>query len=157
MNRLFIYLGRLAVILVGFACATFGASAFLHLLILGDMQLTGDELALAGGGLLVSVPFAALFVGYFALIPAAIAIAVAEVMGLRSWLYFALAGGAAGLAVVYLARLHTAGDTAYTLAELLSALAGTGMVGGLCYWAVAGRRSGFALDRAVNGRTLSGS
>ena len=155
MRRLFVYLGRLAAILAGFACGALGASAFLHLLFFGGTAWTSDELAFAAGGMLVSVPVVALFAGYFAMVPAMIAIGVAEVLGLRTWLYFALTGGAAGLIVDGLSRLGAEAPSGDAGAAM--AFGAAGIVGGLCYWAVAGRRSGNALDRAVSGRTPSGS
>lgn len=157
MSRLFIYLGRLSVILAGFACAALGASAFLHLLILGGIRLAGEDLVFAAGGFLFSVPFVALFAGYFAMVPAVVAIALAEVLGLRSWLYFALAGGAAGLVVAWLAGLDAAGEGLPGPASTAAVLCASGIVGGLCYWAVAGRGSGLALDRAIGAPTPPGS
>lgn len=142
MNRLLVYLGRLTLILAGFIFASLGASAFLHALILGAMPLTGEEFAFAAGGLLVSVPFVALFVGNLAFLPAMILILVAEFLGRRDWLYFALAGGGAGLVVSYFYRFHAADASTLDPTTTALALCATGMVGGLCYWLVAGRSSG---------------
>ena len=145
MSRLFAYLARLIVILIGFFCASLGASAFLHLLVLGGMSWTGEEIAFVAGGFLFSVPFVALFVGYFAFLPAMIVILLAEFLQRSDWLFFALAGGAAGLAVAYFDRFQLRGDAAPQEATIAMALGATGIVGGICYWLVAGRSSGASL------------
>lgn len=157
MSRLLAYLRRFAVILAGFFCASLGASGFLHVLALGGMPWTNQEMALAARGFAFSVPFVALFVGYFVLIPAMIVILAAEFLGRRDWLYFALAGGVAGLAVAYFHRIRPMEDGPFDPVTTAVALAATGMVGGICYWLVAGRSSGLTLDRVVNARERSGS
>ncbi len=47
----------------------------------------------ATGSFIFSIPFVALFVAYFAFIPAVPAIVIAEILGKRDWLFYALAGG----------------------------------------------------------------
>ena len=150
MNRLLVYLGRLTLILFGFIFAALGASAFLHVLILGALPFTGEELAFAAGGLIVSVPFLALIVGNIGFLPAMIAILIAEFIGRCDWLYFALAGGACGLAASWLTSFHTEFDHSLDPTTATLALGATGMVGGLCYWLVAGRSSGAWIEGAID-------
>ena len=47
----------------------------------------------ATGSFVFSIPFVALFVAYFAFIPAVVAIVLGEILGKRDWLFYALAGG----------------------------------------------------------------
>ena len=142
MNRLAVYFGRLVVILAGFLAASLGASAFLHLLILGGLSWTPEEAVFVAGSFLFSVPFVALFVGYFMLLPAMVAIVIAEMLGRRDWLYFALAGAASGLAVVYFHGFHSRADGPFDPVAMSLVFAAAGAVGGICYWLVAGRGSG---------------
>jgi hypothetical protein len=87
MGRIFAYLLRFAVILVGFVAAVLAASAFIHLLFLGSAGfLEEDVRPVAGAAMLFSVPFVALFVAYFVFVPSVIAIGVAELLGRRDWL-----------------------------------------------------------------------
>ena len=145
MNRLFACLGRFAVIVFGFFCASLAASAFLHRLVSGVVGLTGEEVtALMSGPALVSVPLVALFVGYFAFVPALPFMAAAEVLGRRDWLFHALCGGGVSLVIV---GLHfVVDDGGRPVGPFLASLfVGTGLVGGIAYWAVAGRNAGLLL------------
>lgn len=152
MSRVLLYLIRFAVILVGYAIASLAASAFIHLLFLGSAGFRPAEAyALVTGSLLFSVPFTALFVGYFAFLPAVVMILAGEVLGQRNWLFYALAGAAVGLAVVALfwqSSLVVDGagpvshDPEFSASRLVAAMIGSGIVGGLAYWLCAGRSAG---------------
>ncbi|TIR41914.1 MAG: hypothetical protein E5X64_07225, partial [Mesorhizobium sp.] len=77
MTRLVAYLIRFAVILIGYVVAALAASAFLNIMFLASLGLMTDETQPAAqASLWFSVPFVALFVAYFAFMPAAIAILV---------------------------------------------------------------------------------
>ncbi len=145
MSRLVAIFGQLLLILAGYAAACVAASLFLVALVLSPLGWTAEELPYAlTGSLLVVVPFVALFVAYFAFVPASVAVLVLEATSLRDWLWNALAGGGVG-AAVYIAIWSVpadrtelpVGDTA-----LMLAFAATGIVGGLAYWLVAGRAAG---------------
>ena len=151
MNRCFLSLARLAVILAGYGVAALAASAFLHLLVLGAAGLQPDEAPpVFVRSLVFSVPFVALFVSYFAFVPAGIAILASEVLGLRSWLFHALAGAAVGLAVAVLFGQApmvvemggTVVEPTFGTPRFVASLVGCGIVGGLFYWLCAGRSAG---------------
>ena len=134
------------------------ASAFLHLLVLGRLGFDGDQLpGVIAGSLVFSIPFIALFVAYFALLPAVVVLGITEILGRRDWLTYALGGGAVGIAVA--AVFWQAGrvpgtpdpadfgfqqqiDPALASPAFLGLLVGGGVVGGLAYWLVAGRLAG---------------
>jgi hypothetical protein len=147
-----LYIGRFAIILIGYAVAMLAASAFLHLLCLGAAGFQPDESsAYIVGPLLFSVPLTALFVGYFAFLPFVVAILVGEVMGQRNWLFYALAGAAVGLVVVALfwqspmgwdASGHASAQMTLDTSRFVGAMIGSGIVGGLAYWLCAGRSAG---------------
>lgn len=143
MNRVVAYLLRCAVILCGYIAASLAASAFLHLMFLAWAGFEPrDAQALAAGPFVFSIPFVALFVAYFAFLPAAVMIVISEVLARRDWLFHALGGGI--VAAVFLAFLHQEADPDFEVTNAATALAvlGGGIVGGFFYWLCAGRWAG---------------
>lgn len=166
MSRILEILLRFVIIIAGFVCASLTASAMMHLLFLGSQAWTPEEVAyVTAGSLIFSIPFVALFVAYFACIPGLVAVLVGEIFDLRSWLYYALAGGGVGLFVAWLFNA-SASDTFNSVSDQLSEgmstseavadprflamMAACGIVGGLGYWLVAGRTAGGWRRRGVN-------
>ncbi|TGQ07708.1 MULTISPECIES: hypothetical protein [unclassified Mesorhizobium] len=143
MRRIIAYLVRFAVILIGYLVGSLAASAFLNALFLGyfGYPLEPGHPTIAPA-LYFSVPFVALFVAYFAFMPAAVVILAAEVLGRRDWLFYALGG--AVVAVVFLGFAHRIGDSDFDVTDnsVRLALIGSGMVGGIFYWLFAGRWAG---------------
>lgn len=84
--------------------------------------------------------FAAILVVTLAFVPAAIVIALTEVFKLRALTLYLVAGPVAALA----AYLGTAGPVPTTREATI--LAAGGVIGGLVYWAIAGRKAGTAFD-----------
>ena len=143
MTRLVGYLIRFAVILFGYAVASLAASAFLNILFLASLGYTPEHAhPTATASLYFSIPFVALFVAYFALMPASVVILLAEILGRRDWLFYALAG--AVVAAVFLGLADHSGDTTFAITETsaIMAVIGGGMVGGIFYWLSAGRWAG---------------
>ena len=164
-GRLLVYIGRFALIIVGYICAALAASAALHLFILPTLGFSRAEAEpVTTAAAVFSVPFVALFVGYFALTPSLVVIAIAEFWSVRGWLYHALGGGAVGLVLAVLFRTSGYTDVIDTGRDiqvippgnsvfdpaLLAVMIGAGMVGGLAYWLVAGSTSGSWKPRAVS-------
>lgn len=143
MNRVVASLLRCAVIVCGYAVATLAASAFLHVVFFGWAGFEPEDApALAAGSFAFSIPFVALFVAYFAFVPAAFVILIAEVLARRDWLFYAIGGGA--VAAIFLAFPHHAADPDFEAANagtMLFAI-GSGIVGGFFYWLSAGRWAG---------------
>ncbi|BCH13915.1 hypothetical protein [Mesorhizobium sp. L-2-11] len=143
MNRLIAYFIRFAVILIGYGVAALAASAFLNITFLASLGLMTDETQPAAqASLWFSVPFVALFVAYFAFMPAAVAILVSEILGRRDWLFYALAG--AVVAAVFLGFARQTSDANFEITDprVAAAVIGCGMVGGIFYWLSAGRSAG---------------
>ena len=131
MTRVVAYLIRFAVILFGYVVAALAASAFLNILFLASLGYIPQHDQPMAASLYVSSPLVALFVAYFALLPACIVILIAEIIGRRDWLFYALAG--AVVAGVYLGMVDHAGDTTFAIRETsaIMAVIGGGMVGGI--------------------------
>lgn len=143
MNRLFAYLIRFAVILIGYGVASLAASAFLKIMFLASLGLMTEQTQPAAqASLWFSIPFVALFVAYFAFMPAAVAILVSEILGRRDWLFYALAG--AVVAAVFLGFAYQTADANFEITDprVAAAVIGCGMVGGIFYWLSAGRSAG---------------
>ena len=143
MSRVLVYLGRFALILAGYAIASLAASAFLHVVTLGSLGFTADEApAVLMGSIVFSIPFVALFVAYFAFLPAIPAILLSEILGKRDWLYHAISGAVVALVIVVIIRAAAEAGNQATDTRFALALIGGGMCGGIAYWLVAGRLAG---------------
>lgn len=157
MSRFLVYLGRLILIAIAYLLAALAASAAMHLFILPTLGFNRDEAGLVFvGAYMFSIPFIALFVAYFALFPALVVIAIAELWSVRGWLFHALGGGAVGLVLAVMFRTSSAVETIQSGRDiqvipsgdsildfnLLAVMIGSGIVGGLAYWLIAGQTSG---------------
>ncbi|MGX5843244.1 hypothetical protein ACWGTI_21210 [Mesorhizobium sp. ArgA1] len=143
MSRLIAYLIRFAVILFGYIVASLAASAFLNVLFLASLGYAPEHAhPTATASLYFSIPFVALFVAYFAFMPAAIVILISEIFRRRDWLFYALAGGI--VAAAFLGFVHQNADINFDVTEprAIAAVIGCGMVGGIFYWLSAGRWAG---------------
>jgi len=143
VSRVLDYLLRCIAILFGYAAASLAASAFLHLIVVAHFGAGMESRpAPTAGPFLFSIPFVALFVAYFAFLPAAVAILISEVLARRDWLFHALAGGI--VAAIVLGFLHEAADPGFEVAGAMPMLTvlGSGIVGGFVYWLCAGRGAG---------------
>jgi len=143
VSRLVAYLIRFAVILIGYVVASLAASAFLNIMVLASLGYAPEHAhPTATASLYFSIPFVALFVAYFAFMPAAIVIIVSEILSRRDWLFYALAG--AVVAAVFLGFVHRTADANFDVTDTSAVLAvvGCGMVGGIFYWLSAGRWAG---------------
>ncbi|TPM91477.1 hypothetical protein [Mesorhizobium sp. B2-1-3A] len=158
MNRLVAYIVRLAMILFGYVVASLAASAFLNILFLASLGYAPQHAqSAATASLYFSIPFVALFVAYFAFMPAAIVILVAEILGRRDWLYYALAG--AVVAAAFLGLVDHAQESIFAVTDTsgIMAVIGGGMVGGIFYWLSAGRWAGSWWKDAPTSPGRSGS
>ncbi|MGE0500988.1 MAG: hypothetical protein AB7I79_04925 [Rhizobiaceae bacterium] len=145
MNRFLAYLMRFLAIILGYAAASLAASAFIHVFYLGSLGFGTEEGPwVVIGSLVFSIPFTALFVAYFAFVPAIVAIFVAEMFSMRGWAFHAIAGGVVGAVVVALFRRASSaeGDVAAGDPRFALLIVGAGVVAGLVYRLVAGGRAG---------------
>ena len=144
MNRVLAYLGRFAVIILGYAAASLAASAFLHLVSLGALGWTAEEAPfVVMGSIVFSIPFIALFVAYFAFIPSIVAILLSEIVAARDWLFYALAGAA--VAIVVTGFFWQAAEPGTVIAadpRTAMTMIGAGLLGGMVYWTICGRMAG---------------
>lgn len=136
------------VVLVAFCVAVGVALAVLFAL--GAIWV-GDELRAAapddpllrhGGAAAFGV---VLFTGFVApaltALPAITAAVIGEVLRLRSWVYYVLAGGASLAAIPLLAGASANGTPALPASEYMTIFATAGFAGGFIYWLLAGARA----------------
>jgi len=74
-------------------------------------------------------------------LPALIAVVAGEVLKLRSWMYYVLAGGAALAAIPILAAPQSAELAEVMASHAMTVFATAGFTGGFVYWLLAGARA----------------
>lgn len=156
MRRFFAYFLRLAVILAGFAAGAAASSLFINILLFSTVDILGENYgSVSRPDFWVSFAFFTLYSAYLAFIPVCILIVYSEFLARRDWLFFALAGGASALFVLVWSWVDPGGHPATANPGFAAAAIAAGMVGGMAYWAVAGRAAGVWLhgdrrDEAAN-------
>ena len=110
----------------------------------------GDELKAAaphdpvlqqGAPVFGMVLFAKTVTPALTVLPALVAVVIGEVLRLRSWMYYVLAGGAALAVVPLLAAPEGADLTEIAVSPYMTIFAAAGFAGGLIYWLLAGARA----------------
>jgi hypothetical protein len=139
-------LGTLFRVLFGFiiACLVAGAAVVAFVITPADIaalppELRWERLGSAGMLSLLAATHAAMFAFPFALV----AIAIAEGLGIRSWIYYVLVGIAialSGFIAHYL--VEVGGEPTIANDYAIRAFLTLGFFGGFVYWMVAGRRAG---------------
>lgn len=136
-------IGRLFAIFFGFLAACFVAGAVVvYALLFPEMDM--QTLEVDSGAVNLILGFGFVLLSGFALLPALIAVLITEAFSIRHILAYAVAGGVAGL-LCYLAFVPF--DTVTMTFEgiirrHLEVMVGSGILGGVVYWMVAGRNAG---------------
>lgn len=131
-------------IVAGYVAASFAGALALIVITMTVMAAESDpELPTIAAGAVFAAMFFALFVGFMALVPGLIAVAIAEAVPIRAWWYFTLAGVVAAGTVILLA-MQDEGPPAETGA--VTTIIAAGAVAGFTYWLTAGRWSGVWRD-----------
>jgi len=132
------FIGRVLIILLGFLAASLVAAFVVTVAMFMEWQ---EILESGAGWFLIAV--LGLILSAQGLLPALLAIAITEVLRLRSSLFYAAAGGAGLVGLYYALGLGETGLGAGVLVSReLEIMAGAGIAGGFVYWAIAGRRAG---------------
>jgi hypothetical protein len=100
-----------------------------------------DPLLVQGAPIFGVVLFAGTVGPALTALPALIAVVVGEVLKVRSWMYYVLAGGAA-LAVIPILAAPQSAELADVLgSHAMTVFAAAGFAGGFVYWLLAGARA----------------
>jgi hypothetical protein len=139
---------RILWVAVAFCLAAFLALAVLFTL--GSIWVGGELRAAAphdpilshGGATVFGVAlFAGTVTPALTAVPALLAVVVGEVLRLRSWIYYVLAGGASLIAVPLLAGGMPDVSASVPASEYMTIFATAGFAGGFTYWLLAGARA----------------
>ena len=147
MDRFIAYLGRLFVILFGLIIAIFVAACVATFFPLIGLDVADGAQEPMMIMLTVFLPFTASLFGKMIFLPAIIVIVIAEAFSFRAWVFYAITGG---FIAVYVSFQGVDIQTEWQTNWLMGDVA-TGMVAGLAYWLVAGRKAGIVLDQ-LSGR-----
>ena len=142
-------LWRTIVVVVAFCAAALVALAVLF--VLGSMWV-GEELRAAapphdpffareGATVFGIVLFTATVTPALTAFPAVLAAIAGEVLRLRSWVYYVLAGGASVVAIPLLAGASAGGTFEGLHGAYMTIFATAGFAGGFTYWLLAGARA----------------
>ena len=149
MDRFALFFMRLVMITVGFILASIAAGVALAFL---TQIITPQEAAeLSGPGrnrwlFVATIAFSSL-TGSIAFFPAMAVILYGEFTRRTDWLYYAVAGGLiAVVAPMFITLIRSSGRP--TDIEFMAMSLAAGMIGGLAYWLVSGRKAGNWLPSA---------
>lgn len=136
---------RLGVILLGYLAACYVAALTLQMILFLTSDDPWSEFYETWPGLFLSAGFIAPFIGLFAGVPAAFAVAIGEQASRRDWFYYTACGLGSGALILGFFTLKAGIDpTGRDGVDLVFAsimLIG-GTAAGITYWAVAGRNAG---------------
>jgi len=134
---------RVFTVIMALLLACLAAAVVLSLgFLMPEWHRAGAEAA-AEQGLGFIIAFSFLMICGIVLFPALIIAAVAEGFAIRSALFYALVGGAAGLFYTYgLGDYLSDGEFASRFGRDTEVFAAAGIAAGFVYWALAGRRAG---------------
>jgi hypothetical protein len=137
-----VLLGRVLWVLVALAFACTMAAVVIAIGLLRPDEFEDVETLVTSPGVMGSIiaVTAVLILGYV-LVPAMLLIAVAEAYRLRSVLFYACAGGAAGLLCYYGSSLGLGAPETF-LDHEGEVIAASGIAAGIVYWVFAGRNAG---------------
>ncbi|MBI3701494.1 MAG: hypothetical protein HY242_13755 [Afipia sp.] len=146
-------IGRLFAIIFGFLLGCFAAGlVVVFALLIPELK----DASLDEDGLNTIFGFGFILISGFALVPALVLVLITEAFFIRHILAYAIVGGLAGL-FCYLAFVPF--DTATMMftgivRRHLEVMVGSGVVGGVVYWMVAGRNAGLWRGRPAPPSTL---
>jgi hypothetical protein len=137
-------IGRLIVILFGFAAACLVAGMIVVVAVLFPEFSELGAGPIDSGALNIIIGFGFIFISGFALLPAMIVVLITEAFYIRGALTYAVGGGVAGLAC-YLGLIPFDPSTLHfdgIVRRHLEIMTGAGIVAGVVYWMIAGRSAG---------------
>lgn len=135
---------RLLLAPLGFTCGVLAGFATLALMAADHVRTVSvmpEGVMLLGYDLSVNAATLAMLFAPLLGAPAIVAVLIAEMFSIRSWVYHAIAGAGAALMPWSLAPSSFDGQ-AFAVTQILAA----GFIGGLTHWLVAGRSSGIVAD-----------
>jgi O-antigen/teichoic acid export membrane protein len=135
------------------ACIVTGAALAMmtQLITPADVRAIGNTATLTG--MMIGVLAVASITAYAAMLPAMFIVLFAEIRSRRDWLFYCLSGGFIAILCLGFVVLNPQQDRGPSL-EFFAITIVAGMLGGIAYWIVAGRRAGGWLPRQIKRRRL---
>lgn len=137
--------GRIFADIVGFLVAILAAAAVIVAAKAGIEPAQAETAGWFWAQFAIYGAMTAALIGAMSFVPFVILVIAAEWLGLRSFIWYAGAGGVMALAASQAVGGLAYGDT--TLRLDATVLLAAGLVGGLAFWAVSGRFAGLAPER----------
>jgi len=138
-------LGRIIVIIFAVIVASMAAGVALAIGIVAPDWATMDSDPVERVSFFVVSFFATSLVGAVAIAPAFVLIVLGEALRIRSFIYYGVAGALVGLASYFGSnismRLENTTDVS-PVGHALQLAAAAGIIGGVAYWLIAGRKAG---------------
>jgi hypothetical protein len=137
-------LGRIIVIIFGLIVASIAAGVVLAIGIVAPDWANMDSDPVERVSFFVVSFFATSFFGVVAVGPAFVLIVLGEVLRTRSFIYYGIAGALVGLASYFGSNISMLLDNTTDVPPVEHALplaAAAGIIGGVAYWLIAGRKS----------------
>jgi len=138
-------LGRIVVVLFALIVASMAAGIVLAVGVIAPDWAAMDSDPVERVQFFAVSFFATSYIGAVALAPAFVLIVVAEGLRIRNFIYYGVAGALVGLASYFGSnvsiRLENTTDVT-PVGHTLQLAAAAGIVGGIVYWLIAGRRAG---------------
>jgi len=132
--------GSLLRILLGYVVACLAAGATQTLFVVTPSELAADMDRISGAAVLMAM--AATQTAVFAIPFAGIAIVLTEWFAARVWLTYAALGVCIAMTAYFVAIAGESGAATILNDYAFKAFLAAGLVGGMVYWLVAGRRAG---------------
>jgi len=138
-------LGRIIVIIFALIVASMAAGVALAIGIIAPDWAAMDSDPVERVSFFVVSFFATSFVGTVAIVPSLLLIVLAEAVRIRSFIYYGVGGALVGLASYFGSnvsmRLENTTDVT-PVGHTLQLAAAAGIIGGVAYWLIAGRKAG---------------
>jgi hypothetical protein len=138
-------IGRIIVIFFAFMVAAMAAGIVLAIGIVGPDWAGADADPFERVTFFFVSFVATSFAGAAATLPALVLIVFSEIARMRSFIYYGVAGAVVGLAAYFGSDVSSRLDNTTDMVPVGHALqlaAAAGIIGGLVYWLIAGRRAG---------------
>jgi len=137
-------LWRIIVVVFAFLAASLAAGAVVVMAVMYPAISSLDLGPIDRNILAVATGFGFIFVSGIAFLPALIMVLVTEAFSIRSLLFYAMGGALFGLGVYLAFTPFDPSSMSFSGVERreLEVMTGAGIVAGLVYWAIAGRRAG---------------
>jgi hypothetical protein len=138
------FLWRIIVIAFAFLVASFAAGFIVVVAVMYPQVSSLDLGPIDRDMLAVATGFGFVFVSGFAFLPALVMALITEAFSIRSILFYAVGGALFGLGVYLAFTQFDTSSMSFVGVDRreLEVMTGAGIVAGLVYWAVAGRRAG---------------